>query len=429
MLSNIRSAGTSARNTVLGLLASHRRSRLRPMPIIAVTGSSGKSTSIKILDHILKGQFKGGIGIGSNRLDAIYRKILTIPTNAGYLIQELSAEFPGALDDRLKVLRPDIGIVVAVGLDHRQAYRNREAVGAEKGKLVERLPVDGFAILNGDDPNVASMAQRTSAQVITFGMSEGVDIRAIDVSSAWPGRLSFTVVAQGASARIETQLFGKHFTHCVLAAIAAALQLGFSLDDCADRLKFATPVYQRMSVHAHPSGAWLIADTYKAPGWSLDLSFDVLDGAKAPRTTVVIGTISDTTGDDRRNYPKAGLAALRKADRVVFVGEKASSARKLMNTADADRVTLIASFSEFIDWLDENLMKDEVVLLKSSAKSHLERAFLFPQFGRFCPLDRCTQKGSCIKCSVTDSIPEFRDPDQTLYLMNGPEIRPQKTDG
>jgi UDP-N-acetylmuramoyl-tripeptide--D-alanyl-D-alanine ligase len=169
------------------------------------------------------------------------------------------------------------------------------------------------------------------------------------------------------------------------------------------------PVYQRMSIHRHPTGAWFIADTYKAPVWSLATSFAVLEGARAPRRTVVIGSLSDTVGDDGKNYRKAGRAALEMADRVVFVGEKATRARKFKNSADADRITLIPTFLEFVDWLDENLIKDEVVLLKSSAKSHLERAFLFPRHGAFCALDRCGRARSCITCNVTAGIEGLRD--------------------
>jgi UDP-N-acetylmuramoyl-tripeptide--D-alanyl-D-alanine ligase len=391
-------------------IAAYRRKRMTDVPIIAVTGSSGKSTTVGILDHILSGELDGKCGIGSNRINAISKMLVSTPKDTDYIIHEISGEFPGAIDERIELLQPNMAIVMTIGLDHYKAFRSREAVAAEKGKLVERLPADGIAILNADDPHVLPMAGRTAARVVTFGLSEGADVRAIDVTCTWPDRLSFTVEAQGVSKRIETQFFGKHFTSSVLAAIAAALQLGLSLDTCAERLASVMPVYQRMSIHRHPSGAWLIADTYKAPVWSLVTSFAVLEGARAPRRTIIIGNLSDVTGDDGGAYRKAGHAALEMADRVVFWGEKAARARKLKNGPTADRVTLIDTFVELIEWLDQNLVEDEVVLLKAGIKNHLERAFLVPKYGAFCMLDRCTRAGTCIDCKVmTQGIKGFRD--------------------
>jgi UDP-N-acetylmuramoyl-tripeptide--D-alanyl-D-alanine ligase len=353
------------------LVVAHRRARMAGVKKIGVTGSSGKSTTVKLLDHILSGELDGHCGIGSNRSHAIARLLARAPGDTDYIIHEISAEFPGALDKRIALLRPNMAIITTVGLDHYTAFRTREAVAAEKGKLAERLPAEGVAILNADDPHVLSMSERTAARVVTFGLSQGADVRAVDVTCAWPERLSFTVEAQGARKRIETQLFGKHFASCALAAIAAALEFGLSLDTCAERLASATRIYQRMSVHRHPSGAWLIADTYKAPAWSLAASFAVLEGARAPRRTVIIGSLSDTSGDEGRAYRKAGRAALEMADRVVFWGEKASRARKLKNAPEGDRVTLIQTFGELIDWLEQNLVEDEVVLLKGTSKNTL----------------------------------------------------------
>jgi UDP-N-acetylmuramoyl-tripeptide--D-alanyl-D-alanine ligase len=371
------------------------------------------------VDHILSGELSGHCGIGSNRTGAIARTLASAPKDIDYFIHEISGELPGALDDRIRLMQPNMAIVTTVGLDHYTSFRSREAVAAEKGKLVERLPADGIAIFNADDPHVLPMAGRTTARVVTFGLSEGADVRAIDVTCTWPDRLSFTVEAQGAQKRIETRFFGKHFTSSALAAIAVALEMGLSLDTCAERLASVTQIYQRMSIHRHPSGAWMIADTYKAPAWSLATSFAILEGARVPRKTVVIGSLSDTSGDASRAYRKAGLAALEMADRVVFYGEKAARARKLKNGPEADRVILLHTFAEFMEWLDHNLVKDELVLLKSNSLNHLERVFLFPKYGAFCALDSCKHSPSCFRCKVTQGIEGMRDEAAVYKLLPG----------
>lgn len=376
---------------------------------IGVTGSNGKSTTVKLLDHILSGELVGVCGLGSNQDDAVARMLSRVRKDSDYVLLEVSAERPGSLDERLALLRPKLAIVMTVGLDHVKAFRTREAVAAEKAKLVAALPADGAAILNADDPFVAAMAEQTQARVVTFGLAEGADFRAVDVNCTWPGRLGFTVQTGGQSLRIETGLLGKHFVTSALAAIAAAMEMGLSLEACAERLAGVKPFYQRMSVHRHPTGAWFIADTYKAPAWSLRASFAVLEGAQAPRKTVILGGISDITGDDSGAHRKAGRAALEFADRVVFWGEKASRARKLKNGPEADRVTLLDTFDDLMEWFDLNLIEDEVVLLKSNRKNHLERAFLVPHFGAFCSLDSCNRAASCIGCPKTAGIEGLRE--------------------
>ncbi|HSF95279.1 MAG TPA: Mur ligase family protein [Thermohalobaculum sp.] len=372
--------------------------------IIAVTGSNGKTTTVAILDHILGRELKGSLGIDHNETEAIARALARVPRGASYFIQEVSAEHPGVLEPRLALLRPDIAIVTAVGLDHAAAFRTREAVAAEKSKLVEALPAEGAAILNADDPLVAAMAGQTTARVVTFGSSAGADIRAVEIDCTWPGRLSLTVEARGQRQRIETGLFGKHLASSVLAAIAAALELGVSLETCARHLAGVTPYYQRLSIHRHPTGAWLIADTFKAPAWSLAASFAVLEGARAPRRTLIIGELSDIKSEKSRTYRKVGRAALQAADRVVVCGENATYLRRLKDEPGGDRLTLIHGIADLIDWLDENLIEDEVVLLKSGRKAHLERTFLIPEYGPFCMIERCGKIKSCVRCKKTRGI-------------------------
>ena len=160
-ISKLKQAKKRVRQSVSKFLAVRRRKRMTDVPFIAVTGSSGKSTTVEILDHILSGELDGSCGIGSNDLNAIVKTLRRVPRDADYVIQEVSAEYPGALDERIELLQPNLAIVMTIGLEHNTAFRTREAVAAEKAKLVERLPADGVAILNADDPHVSSMAERT----------------------------------------------------------------------------------------------------------------------------------------------------------------------------------------------------------------------------------------------------------------------------
>ena len=176
--------------------------------------------------------------------------------------------------------------------NHYTTYRSLEATAREKGKLVEFLPRRGIAILNADDPRVLGFASRTSARVITFGKSSDADVRAAAVSSAWPDRLALTVSYRRESLRIQTKLVGEFWTTSVLAAIACGLVCGLDLKDSARAIENFEPVFGRNSVHVKSNGPVYVFDL-KAPFWTIVLSIAFIKCARAPRKTLVFGTISD----------------------------------------------------------------------------------------------------------------------------------------
>src|SRR3546814_9183120 len=95
-----------------------------------------------------------------------------------------------------------------------------------KAKVIACLPENGTAVLNADDPRVMAMADRFAGSIITFGLAEQAALRAEQVRSAWPERLSFTAVYQGQAVEIRTRLCGTHWASAVLAALAVGLAAG-----------------------------------------------------------------------------------------------------------------------------------------------------------------------------------------------------------
>ena len=214
------------------------------------------------------------------------------------------------LAESCAILRPDIGVVINVASDHYTEFRSLEATAREKGTLVEKLPKSGTAILNADDPHVRPMAQRTRAGVLTFGQSPDADVRALKVWGSLPERLCLTVSYKNEIANIRTQLVGIHWTPSVLAAIACGIACGLDLETCAKGVGAASTPMGRCSVHERSDGAVYVLDSHKAPIWTLSASYGLLRDAKAPRKTMVIGTVSDYPGARSRRYRRIARDAL-----------------------------------------------------------------------------------------------------------------------
>ncbi len=364
---------------------------------IAVTGSCGKTTTTKLIRAVLAKNGGCAIGDGNNTEKAAIRAVLKAPAGTRFCLQEVGADRKGTIARRVKILRPDIGIVTMVGSDHYKVFRTLEETAKEKGMLVEGLPAGGTAILNADDPRVLAMASRTRARVMTFGIASGADVRAFDVSGLWPDRLAFTVSSAGKSMRVETRFPGTHWTSSMLAAIACGLACGLDLEACVGAIAEAEPVFGRFSVHPVPAGPVFVLDSYKAPLWTVPSSLAFLETARAPRKTVIFGTMSDYAGKAGRTYRQLARQALAIADRVIFVGPHASHAEAYRAEAGGRLLSFRTTY-EASRFVAEKSEPGELILIKASGGDHLERIAL-SRFGDIvCWRERCGKARPCPNC-------------------------------
>jgi UDP-N-acetylmuramoyl-tripeptide--D-alanyl-D-alanine ligase len=376
-----------------------RRLWLFKTTFIAVTGSCGKTTATKLAAAILATEgpcYRRGPG---NIFQSSLKALLSVPALSKYCIQEVSAFPLGAITRHSRLLRPHIAIVTTIGSDHYKAFRGLEATAVEKGQLVENLPRHGIAILNADDPFVRAMANRTRAKVITFGLSPDADVRAIEVSSQWPDRLSLTVIHGQESASVRTRLVGEHWTTSVLAAIACGVACGVQLQICAKVLGKIKPAFGRYSIHSKPGGPIYVLDSRKAPFWTIASGINFMAQAQSSRKTIVVGTISDCPGSGSPKYRKVAREALQVADRVIFVGPNASFVSKLVRQEELQRHLFIFQTSyQASRFLNEQVLPDELIYIKASITDHLERVMLSQRRGVVCWRERCGRKIDCHKC-------------------------------
>jgi UDP-N-acetylmuramoyl-tripeptide--D-alanyl-D-alanine ligase len=386
------------RQLLNGVAAIRRRVALPHVTFIGVTGSCGKSTTIALSDAILSSAGECRIGAGASRT-LVAESINGLGTSTTFCVQELHASFPGIIAESLWVSKPQIGVVTIIGGDHYKSYRSLEATAREKGRLVESLPPNGVAILNIDSPLVLGMAKRTCARVMTFGLSPQADVRASEVSSLWPDRLSMQVTYLGETVRVETKLVGEHWTVSVLAAIASGIACGLDLKSCARAVKAVEPVFGRCSVHVRSDGACYVLDTYKAPYWTIAEGLALVRNARAPRKTVVLGTISDYPGAVSSRYRRVARDALDVADRVVFVGPRSGHIDKLRAGDVRGRLFGFQTNYQASAFLAADAIPGELIYVKGPIAEHLERLMLSQLEEVVCWRERCGRISSpCTEC-------------------------------
>ncbi len=385
---------------VIATMRSWRRWHRRPS-YIGITGSAGKTTAKDLLHAALAA---GGPTIANsnsnNQLYAIARTLLALRASTAHVVQELGASRPGGLRPLLALLQPTVGVVLNVGLDHRKAFRDGDAIAKEKSLLIAALPADGLAVLNADDARVAAMASLTKARVVRFGFQAEAELCGRVLAARWPERLAVEVTVGGVAQRIETSLYGTQQATSVLAAVATAYSLGVPLARIAERIASVAPLRGRMSLERLPGDISVLRDDWKAPVWSLETAFQILRDARAARRLIVLGTLSDYPGSSRRVYLRAIRAALECAEQVILVGERADRAERFVGGAPGS-VLGFRTVREAAAYLAGELRAGDLVLLKGSNTSdHLARIPLALAAEVGCWRTRCGRQEFCDDCGL-----------------------------
>lgn len=398
----------------------HRR-RLGNTVFVGVTGSAGKTTTKDLIANILERHLSKGVkNHGSlNWPEDMVRLVLSTRKSDAYCVAEISAHGPGSVDLPVALVRPTVGVVTNIGADHFSAYKNRDAIAAEKSKLIRALPGDGVAILNADDLRVLSMRSLCAGRTVTFGLAGEAMLRGTAIQSVWPDRLSLTATWNGESVHVQTQLCGTHWAPTVLAALATGVALGVPLTVAAEAVESVEPFEGRMAPIVI-DGITFIRDDWKAPLSTIEPAFDFMRQARAPRKIIVIGTISDYPGDSARRYVQIGQQALAVADCVVFVGRWASAALRAKRDPK-DKLWAFALLRDASTYLSGYLRAGDLVLLKGSHRAdHLQRLILARTTDVQCWRSDCGRLQSCDTCDLlhVPSGPQAADEDATTSLVD-----------
>jgi UDP-N-acetylmuramoyl-tripeptide--D-alanyl-D-alanine ligase len=250
-----------------------------------------------------------------------------------YLILEMSARGIGHIAYLAGIAPPRIGAVLNVGRAHAGEFGSVDAVAKAKGELVEALPAaadGGVAVLNADDPNVAAMAARTGARVVTTSTDprRDADVRATDISLDDLGRASFRLTMAGTSAQVTLRLHGRHHVANALAAAAVAGELGMEVAAIAEALSAATArSKKRMELTRRADGVLVVNDAYNANPDSTRAALEALAhlAGNGKRGIAVLGYMAELGDLEAQSHEEAGrLAAQSGAAVVVAVGEGAA---------------------------------------------------------------------------------------------------------
>ncbi len=344
--------------------------------VVGVTGSVGKSTTKELVSSVLEQRYSTLKNPG-NLNNEIGLPLTMLRLSAGHrrAVLEMGLYVPGEIAFLCDLAQPHIGVITNVGTVHAERAGSQEAIARGKAELVEALPPDpeGVAILNYDDPLVREMAEKTQARVFYYGLSPEADLWADQVEGLGLDGIRFRLHFGGETLHLRVPLIGRHSVHTVLRATAVGLNDGLTWQEIIDGLRSGHTQLRLVAVRSS-SGALLLDDTYNASPQSSLAALNMLDEMQGHKIAV-LGDMLELGPYEKSGHWKIGLRAAEVADAILTVGERSrhiAEAARSVGFSSQDLVEFESS-DQAIEYLQDNLHENDVVLVKGSRGMRMDR--------------------------------------------------------
>lgn len=366
-LSMIKVADTSK---ALCDLACYYRDCLK-VPIIAVTGSCGKTTTRALLQSVFN---QAGKTLASeksfNNNIGVPLTLLHITPEYQFVVCEIGANHPGEIADLTHMVKPRIAIITNAGPSHLEGFGDLKGVACAKGEIFQGLSSDGIAIINNDDLFADFWKiQAGSHRIMTFARKNEAEVIAKNVVLNEQAQPSFLIQFPQDKIRVQLQLLGEHNVMNALATATAAYALGLTPDMIRRGLELCVAENRRLLERKSFNGATIIDDTYNANPLSVTVAIQVLV-SRGKTSVLVLGDmleLGENTDNLHRELGKT--AAQYGVSRIYCYG------KHTRYTADAfgKNAYYFESQIELIEALKNQLNKDDIVLVKGSLAMQMNR--------------------------------------------------------
>ena len=350
---------------------SKAQKKMREMPnlkIIGITGSYGKTSSKNILGEILNikynalptpknlNTFNGLIMTVNNHLDRF----------TDIFIAEMGAYVRGEIAGLCKLVKPKYGILTTIGTAHLESFGSQENIQKAKFELIESLPIDGFGVLNGDDPLQVSYKRKNKVRVIWIGIdNKDVDIHAENIKCSRKGT-TFDVIFKGDNKKypFQTSLLGKHNVYNILSAIACGKEFGIEIEELQKAVLSVRPVEHRLELK-RIGNFYQIDDAYNSNPVGAKNACEILGMMPGMKIVVTPGMIE--LGEKEEEYnEKFGEQIAEVADIAILIGEKKTEPIKkglLKKGFDKEKIIVFNDVREAYPYIMEKANKKEVYAL------------------------------------------------------------------
>ena len=363
--------------SALGEIARDWR-RKQGIPVVALTGSNGKTTTKEMVAACLETTFpvlktKGNL----NNLIGVPLTLLTLTEKERVVVLEMGMNVPGEIRRLTEIAEPDVGLITNIQKVHLEGLGSMERLKEEKGELFRTMRRDGTILVNQDDPRVVELASHYPGQKITFGTEHPAEVMAKEIRLGGAGGTSFTLILEGEAMEMRLPLLGRHFVPNALSAVAIACLFGVDVKQIKEALEDFQPFPMRMEIVSLKGGITLINDAYNANPYSTELALETLAEAKGEgRAIAVLGDMLELGSFTKEAHEQIGRKVSELSiDILLALGEEAATVVEsaIRHGFPVKQARMVESHSEAVSLLRETIEDGDWILVKGSRRMAMEK--------------------------------------------------------
>ena len=353
----------------LGQLAGWQRQQFTG-PVLAVTGSCGKTSVKQLLAHVLEQQAPTWMTPGNlNNHIGVPLTLLQMQPEHEWAVIEQGASGAGEIAYTGQWVRPDIGIITNASESHLSGFGSLETIVQTKGEMIDWVVEGGHVVLNRDDPAFGIWQQRAlGKQVVTFGLTEQAEVYASDIHTEIT-HSHFCLHTNGQKLDVSLPLPGLHNIYNALAVIAAAASAGVALSRIVSALATAAPVAGRLMEKSGVRGLTLLDDSYNANPASLRAAIDVI--TVAPNAWLVMGDMAELGEESIAAHADIGRYAKDKGVSVLLASGPLSV--HAVEAFGFDHAHWFEDTAALVQFINQTAPDGTLLLVKGSRSAGMDR--------------------------------------------------------
>jgi UDP-N-acetylmuramoyl-tripeptide--D-alanyl-D-alanine ligase len=359
----------------LGRLAAEYRKGF-DLPVVAVAGSNGKTTTKELLASVLRQKFTTLSSEASFNNDiGVPMTLLRLDKSHQAAVLEVGTNHPGELTPLVKMIRPSYGVITCIGREHLEFFGDLAGVALEEGCLAELLPSQGKLFLNGEDAWSDRIIARTKASVVRVGLTGVNDWQARIVRTGRQG-VTFHVEAPKAvfSGEYRISLIGRHQVSNALFALAVGAELGLNRDQISKGMAECKGLKMRLEL-SEAGGVRVLDDAYNANADSVRAALQTLVEVPCTgRRVAVLGDMAELGAHSEAAHEEVGRCAAELGVGQLFaIGKMAPVTARAARDAGLNRVFEFADVETAAPVVKSFVRSGDLLLLKASRVMRLER--------------------------------------------------------
>lgn len=347
----------------------------KPLTVIALTGTNGKTTTKELIREVLSLKYKVTATEGNlNNSIGVPLTLLKINSETELAVVEMGASHPGDIKELVDIALPNYGLVTNVGKAHLLGFGSFEGVKKTKGELYDYLRrTSDKVFINVDNPHLCQMASERNLQSdperpYSLLIPYGLGYQKASVLPSSPQQPFLRISVSGNV--VETNLIGAYNADNVMAAIAVGAQFGVSFEEAAAAIAAYVPSNNRSQM-VRTERNTLIVDAYNANPTSMEAALKNFSALQAEHKAALLGDMLELGEDSVAEHVRIASMALEAGfEALCFVG---SEFRKALEQISDARASVFDTSAELASWLSENTLTDFSCLIKGSRGTRMEK--------------------------------------------------------